>query len=68
VLGHADTIHVGCAWAYACLRIAHSGVQAAADIVMTRFGFFAASWLVLTAMIVRESIALFRSVTASILS
>jgi hypothetical protein len=59
VLGHVDALHVQCAWAYAILRIAHSGVQATVDIVMIRFSLFALSWLVLAVMIVREALAVF---------
>lgn len=59
VLGHVDSLHVYCAWAYAVLRIAHSLVQATVDIVMIRFGLFVLSWVVLAVMTVREALALF---------
>ena len=59
VLGHVDSLHVLCAWAYAVLRIGHSLVQATVDIVLLRFSIFALSWVVLTVMIVREAINLF---------
>ena len=59
VLGHVDSLHVYCAWAYAVLRIAHSLVQATVDIVMIRFGLFLLSWVVLAVMTVREALALF---------
>ena len=59
VLGHVDAFNVGCAWAYAILRIAHSVVQATVDIVMIRFGIFMLSWIVLTVMTIREAIVLF---------
>jgi len=59
VLGHVDSLHVSCAWAYTVLRIAHSLVQATVDIVMIRFGLFLVSWIVLAVMVVRETIALF---------
>lgn len=58
VLGHVDAFHVGCAWAYAILRILHSLVQATVDIVLARFGLFLLSWIVLSIMIVREALAL----------
>ena len=58
VLGHVDALHVGCAWAYAVLRIAHSLVQATVDIVMVRFSLFCLSWVALAVMIVREALAL----------
>ncbi|MDG2304619.1 MAG: MAPEG family protein [Candidatus Binatia bacterium] len=59
VLGHVDTMHVGCAWLYAALRITHSLVQATVDIVMVRFGLFVLSWIALATMIIRETIAVF---------
>jgi hypothetical protein len=59
VLGHVDSLHVGCAWAYTGLRIAHSAVQATVDIVMIRFGLFLLSWIALAVMIVREALAVF---------
>lgn len=59
VLGHVDSLHVHCAWAYAGLRIAHSLVQATVDIVMIRFGLFLLSWVALAVMTVREALALF---------
>ena len=59
VLGHVDSLHVGCAWAFAGLRIAHSLVQATIDIVMIRFTLFMLSWVALAVMIVREAIAIF---------
>ena len=59
VLGHVDSFHVQCAWAYAIMRSAHSLVQATVDIVMIRFGLFSLSWIVLGIMTVREAVALF---------
>jgi len=59
VLGHVDSLHVLCAWAYAGLRIAHSLVQATIDIVMIRFGLFVLSWVALGIMTVREALAIF---------
>jgi hypothetical protein len=58
VLGHVDSFNVGCAWAYAVLRILHSGVQATIDNVTIRFSFFLLSWIVLGTMTVREAFAL----------
>jgi hypothetical protein len=58
VLGHVDSMHVTCAWAYTGLRVTHSLVQATVDLVMLRFGLFLLSWLALSIMIVRESLAL----------
>ncbi len=59
VLGHVDPTHVACAWAYAGLRVVHSGVQATTNHVMTRFTLFALSWLALALMILRELLAVF---------
>jgi hypothetical protein len=59
VLGHADALHVQCAWAYAILRIFHSIVQATINVVEIRFGLFVLSWTVLGTMTVREAIAVF---------
>jgi hypothetical protein len=59
LLGHVDSLHVLCAWAYAGLRIVHSLVQATIDIVMIRFGLFVLSWLALGVMTVREALAIF---------
>ena len=59
VLGHVDSLHIGCAWAYAVLRISHSIVQATIDLVMARFILFILSWLVLIVMVIREALAVF---------
>jgi hypothetical protein len=59
LLGPVDSLHVGCAWTYAVLRIAHSLVQATVNIIAIRFALFSLSWLVLAFMIIRESISLF---------
>lgn len=59
ILGHVDMLHVGCAWAYAVLRIIHSIVQASIDFVPARFALFILSWLVLAIMLVRESLIIF---------
>ena len=58
VLGHVDAIHVYSAWAYAVIRILHSLVQATIDKVMFRFGLFSLSWIILSVMIIRETLAL----------
>jgi hypothetical protein len=59
LLGHVDALHVGCAWAFAGLRIAHSLVQATVNIISLRFTIFTLSWLALAVMIIRESLQLF---------
>jgi hypothetical protein len=59
VLGHVDSLHVGCAWAYAILRIVHSLVQATIDIVRIRATLFLLSSIALGVMTVREAWILF---------
>lgn len=59
LLGHVDSLHVGCAWAFAGFRIAHSLVQATINLIALRFTLFSLSWLALALMIVRESLAIF---------
>ena len=58
VLGHVDSLHVWCAWAFVVLRIGHSIVQATFNDVNLRFGLFMLSWLALMVMILREAAAL----------
>ncbi|MDO9488390.1 MAG: MAPEG family protein [Sphingomonadaceae bacterium] len=57
VIGHADQLHVLCAWAYLGLRVLHSLVQATINKVALRFALFALSWVALGVMIVRELLA-----------
>ncbi len=59
VAGQVDDLHVGCAWAFTGLRVAHSCVQATIDIVMVRFSLFLLAWVVLGVMIVRGLMAAF---------
>jgi hypothetical protein len=59
LLGHADALHVQCAWAYVGLRVLHSLVQATINKVMIRFLLFSLSWVAMGIMIVREAIAAF---------
>ena len=54
VTGHADALHVACAWAYLALRVLHSLVQATINRVTLRFALFSLSWIALAVMIVRE--------------
>lgn len=58
--GHADPLQIGLAWTYVGLRVLHSLVQATVNIVMLRFAIFAVSSVALTAMVVRELLALLR--------
>ncbi|MFC3712655.1 MAPEG family protein [Sphingoaurantiacus capsulatus] len=57
VIGHADQLHVWCAWAYLGLRVLHSLVQATFNKVALRFLLFTLSWVALGVMIVRELLA-----------
>ena len=58
-LGHVDSLHVQCAWAFAVLRILHSLIQATVNVISIRFSVFILSWIALAVMILRESIQLF---------
>ncbi len=59
VLGHVDSLHIYCAWAYAILRICHSLIQATIDFVLARFTLFILSWLALSIMVFREALVIF---------
>lgn len=58
LLGQADMIHAGLAWAYVALRYLHSTVQATVNIIMVRFALFILSWVALGVMIVRAGTGL----------
>jgi hypothetical protein len=51
IIGQGDGINALLAWIYTGLRIAHSLVQATANVVLVRFVLFAISSVVLMAMI-----------------
>ena len=55
--GAVHPINIGLAWAYVALRVVHSLVQATVNIIMLRFLIFAASSLVLGALIVHAAMA-----------
>lgn len=57
LLGDEST--VGLAWAYVGLRVVHSLVQATTNRIFVRFGFFAASSVVLLGMTGRAASLLF---------
>jgi hypothetical protein len=57
LMGHADAVHIACAWIYFACRASHSLVQATINIVVLRFLIFCASWIALAVMIVREVVA-----------
>jgi hypothetical protein len=58
--GTGDGMNAYIAWAYVALRIAHSIVQATANIVMIRFSLFALSSFALVALTLHAAIAVFR--------
>ena len=57
LVGVADPLNVGLAWAYVILRIAHSLIQALWNYVPVRFLVFVAGTIVLIIMVVRNVIA-----------
>lgn len=58
IVGQGDGLNAALGWAYVVLRVVHSLVQATVNKVTVRFAVFAASSLVLMALIVRAAIAL----------
>ena len=59
ILGQGDGMNALLAWIYLGLRVAHSLVQATANVVMVRFVLFALSSLVLIALIFHAAIFTF---------
>ena len=59
IVGQGDGMNALLAWIYVGLRVAHSLVQATANVVLVRFVLFALSSLVLIALIFHASIAVF---------
>jgi hypothetical protein len=57
--GQQNTVNLALAWAYVALRVVHSLIQATVNLVLVRFGVFAAGTLVLAALAVRDAMALF---------
>lgn len=58
LVGVADPLNVGLAWAYVGLRVLHSLVQVTVNKVMVRLAVFALSSLALMAMAARNLLAL----------
>ena len=54
-----DTIYLIAAWAFFLLRVAHSVVHCTVNVVMLRFGIYAASSLVLWFMLLRGAVEFF---------
>ncbi|MEM1105362.1 MAG: MAPEG family protein [Pseudomonadota bacterium] len=61
--GGGDTIALGLAWAYVALRVVHSFIQAVVGTVMLRFNVFALASLVLTALVLKEVVRAFLSLS-----
>ena len=59
LLGAADPLNAGLAWAYVGLRVAHSAIQCTINFVPVRFVVFSASTLVLMAITARTALTLF---------
>lgn len=59
LVGVADPLNIGLAWAYVALRIGHSLIQCTANFVPVRFVVFAAASLVLMAIAIRNVLTLF---------
>ena len=53
-MGHADLIHVACAWCFFGSRVLHSIVQGTFNLVAVRFPIFAVGWAMIATMTVRE--------------
>ncbi len=58
LVGVADPLNIGLAWAYVALRVVHSVIQVTANIVVMRFLVFSLSSIVLIVIAVRNLIAL----------
>lgn len=59
VLGQADPINIGLAWAYVGLRVVHSLIQCTTNIVVLRFAAFTLSTVALAVLALRTTAALF---------
>jgi hypothetical protein len=59
LLGAADPLNVGLAWAYVGLRVVHSLIQCTTNFVPLRFAVFALSSIVLMVITARDVLALF---------
>ncbi len=59
VAGQGDGLNAALAWGYVGLRVAHSLVQATANVIMLRWALFMAGSLVLLALAVHAALAVF---------
>jgi hypothetical protein len=64
LLGAGGGLNATLAWAYVALRIAHSLVQALANIVMLRFAIFMVASVVLLLLAIRAALILFAGPSA----
>jgi hypothetical protein len=55
VAQRADPLHAACAWSFVGCRVAHSFVQATANVVRVRAALYMLSWVALAAMIIRAA-------------
>jgi hypothetical protein len=53
-MGHADFIHLVCAWCFFASRVIHSIVHGTINRVAIRFPIFALGWVLIVVMSVRE--------------
>jgi hypothetical protein len=53
-MGHADAIHVVCAWGFFASRVVHSIVHGTINRVALRFPIFVIGWVLIVIMSVRE--------------
>jgi len=53
-MGHADLMHVVCAWCFFGSRVIHSIVQGTVNRVAIRFPIFAVGWVLILIMAIRE--------------
>jgi hypothetical protein len=58
-MGHVDTMHVWCAWAFFVSRVVHSIVQGTINKVSIRFPIFAVGWILVIIMSIRELLTSF---------
>jgi hypothetical protein len=59
LVGAGGGLNAGLAWAYVALRLAHSLVQALANVIIVRFAVFMIASLVLLTLAVRAAIVVF---------
>ncbi|MEO6697874.1 MAG: MAPEG family protein [Paraperlucidibaca sp.] len=58
LLGVADSLTLGLAWAYVALRVIHSLVQSLSNVIIVRFAVFSLSSLVLIGLVIQAWLAI----------